>query len=430
MILMFLLLALIAFIVFHISNRIKEITNIPEYILYLIIGIIFGISGIHNLFGDIFNLFGTEVMSEVMAEYNELISLVVLMLGSSLALNFDQIKKSGKIVTFMAIVPLYIESIVMGIILYLLLQIIPLGFEVNIFETVLIGILVGPTQPAVIMPFIMKLLKKEEKTKNNIDSTFLLSSIVENFTGIPFIFILLSILISLSQSTGNISIPSVVMTSVIVIIVIIISSIIVFLIGKLYIKLTNMTLVEKISNDNQYIAYSLLTIFTAVLVVYISGPLTMLSILFGLMFGLGMNATLSTEHKVKIQHYIEHMFTLFCAPIIFLSVGGGIILSEIFSVNVILIGTIFYFVSVIVKSIIAKEYLRRHDFEEAEIKYVTTSFLAKGVGAINVIGVLTAMLVGTGYSTDTLLMYIAIIEILISFPLYTYKIKKVQENLF
>lgn len=429
LILKFLLLGLISLIVYQVSFKIKKITKIPEYILYLIIGILLGTSGIHYFLGDSFNIFGGRFLSESMAEYNELVSLVVLMIGSALALSFDQIKKSGKVVTFLAVVPLYVESIVMGILLYILLQIIPLGFDVNIFETILVGILVGPTQPAVIMPFIMKLLKNEKKTKNNVDSTFLLGSIVENFTGIPFIFVLLPILLSLSQSTENISILSVGLNALIAIIVIAISAIVVFIIGKIFIVLTNETIVKKITTDKQYILYSLFTILVAVITVFLSGPLTALSILFGLMFGLGMNASLDVQHRTKIQHYVEHIFSVFCAPIIFLSVGGEIILSEILSINVIIIGLIFYFMSVTIKSTVSSKYLRKNNFEETEINYITTSYLAKGVGAINVIGVLTAILANTDYSTDTLLMYIAIIEILVSFPLYTYKIKKVQKEL-
>lgn len=423
MILKLIIILAIAYIVYNVSMFLKSKTKIPEYIIYLIIGILLGKSGF-------LNIFGSEFLAEPMSEFNEMISLVVLMLGASLALNFAQIKKSGKVVSFLSIIPLYAESFIMGIILFFLLKVIPLGFDVNIFETILIGVLLGPTQPAVIMPHIIKLVKNEKKTKNNVDGTFLLSSILENFTGIPLIFTLAAILLTLATAKGDISVSSITLTSLLVIFVIIILAIVVFFIGKIFIKLTNNTLLNKADKKSQYLGYSLLTIVIAVAVVYISGPLAALSILSGLMFGLGMNNSMSLEKKQKIQHIIEHIFNVFCAPTIFLAVGGEIVLSEILSLNVILIGVIFYFVSVVIKSLITKYYLSKKGFTKAEIDYVKTSYLAKGVGAINVVGVVAALFAPTSYQTATLLTYIAIIEIMISFPLYNIFIKKVQENVF
>lgn len=417
------LILIIAFLVHKVSMFISSKTKIPEYLLYLLIGILLGKSGFVNVFGS-------EFLTEPMSEFNEIVSLVVLMLGASLTLNFDLIKKSGKLVSFLSVVPLYIESFVMGAVLYFILQIVPLGFEVNIFETILVAVLLGPVQPAVIMPHIIKLVKGKEKTKNNVDSTFLLSSILENFTGIPLIFTLAAILLALANTKGAVSVGSIATTSLIVIVVIIIFAIVVFFLGKLFIKITNNTLLEKCETNNQYIAYGLLSVLVAVLIVKLSGPLAALSILAGLMFGMGMNNSMRPEKRAKIQHIAEEMFNIFCAPLIFLAVGGEIVLSEIFSVKVLVVGISFFFISIVVKSLVTTLYLNKKGFTKAEIKYIKVSYLAKGVGAINVVGVLIAMFAATSYHTSTLLTYIAIIEILISFPLYNMLIKKAQENIF
>lgn len=130
----------------------------------------------------------------------------------------------------------------------------------------------------------------------------------------------------------------------------------------------------------------------------------------------------------KCQHITDEIFMKHCAPIIFLSVGASIELSKLLSLNLVIVAAIFYGISVLLKNIVMRIYLKKQGFTAGEMNYIGFSYLAKGVGAINVVGVLTAIVASTQLETDVLLSYIAIIEILISFVIYTSFIKKYENK--
>ena len=136
-------LALIFFCFFLLGSIFKRF-NLPSLLGMLLTGIILGPYAL-----DLF----TPTLLDISADLRQ-IALIVILTRAGLALNLDELKKVGRPAILMCFVPACLEII--GVII-----IAPILLNIAILDAAIMGTVLAAVSPAVIVPRMLKLIKRD-----------------------------------------------------------------------------------------------------------------------------------------------------------------------------------------------------------------------------------------------------------------------------
>lgn len=173
---MLLSLALMIFIGFMLAG-IFQLIKLPRLIGYLLTGILLGPFMLNVISNDIF-LISTDL---------RYIALVIILLRAGLSLDVKSLKQRQKEVLLLSLIPASFEilaAVILG----------PILFDLTFLESLLIGSVLAAVSPAVIVPEMLEMMKKEEGTTRSIPQLIMASASLDDI----YVIVLFSMFLTLS----------------------------------------------------------------------------------------------------------------------------------------------------------------------------------------------------------------------------------------
>lgn len=152
--------------------------NLPSLLGMLLTGIILGPYAL-----DLF----TPTLLDISADLRQ-IALIVILTRAGLALNLDELKKVGRPAILMCFVPACLE--ILGVII-----IAPILLNISILDAAIMGTVLAAVSPAVIVPRMLKLIKKGYGTNKAIPQLIMAGASVDDV----FVIVLFTALLGLTQ---------------------------------------------------------------------------------------------------------------------------------------------------------------------------------------------------------------------------------------
>lgn len=402
-----LILLLLAPLFTYLCSKLAKLTSIPPLIFYIVLGILFGSSGIVNIFAIPQVLHASSI-------YNTNISLIILFISAGLGINFVIIKKTGLTTLLLSTLPVHIEAFLMALVLYFLMHIFDTGFSLTLLQTLIITILLAMGSAAIVVSNITDHHQRGLKSPNSIGDNMLVSSVLDNFTIMILLVLVLSIVIS-NASNSSTSILFTVGLSLL-------NMFLAILFGVLqaYLAYTIIKHINRLYKLNPLFVCIVILIL-AIVSIYQVKYLASYNVLTALAIGVTFNLALSkTSDRQSAAKYVGLIYKYFAGPIIFISLGAALELDKLFNINLLLVGIISYIVASIIKGAITYFILKRSAYSHNEIKYAVANFSVKGTGAINFsIALASVFAVNNITFISDFMSYIAVIYVLISIPITT-----------
>ncbi len=418
---MLILILIMAIVLSFFAKIINNVLKVPKIITYLIFGMLFGES---NIFGSLINLnlFGNEIMQQYLNAYNGKIALIILFVSAGIGLNLGQIKNNKKKVIQLSFYPSYSEGIIIGIVLFILTLIIPGEFNRNLslIDAVIVMLFLSMSTGAVILPITKKNISTKNISINKINPLMESVSFIDLYTSF-FLIIILSIISR--QIHLNVAITIFTIGLIIKIIVLIIfSSLIACISGIIISKIISKIVFNP--NIKAMIVVGLAIIITMIL----SNLDYAINGLNAFLFGIGYNNFYNKNDKDDISIRLNKYLDYFGFPIIFITLGATIVITKLFSLEILVISTITMCGGILIKGLVGIYFLKKDNYTKQEKKFLFYSFMAKGNGAVN-FGIL--MLGGIFINSNMgvivdLLTYLAIIDILITIPISSIMLEKIK----
>ena len=173
---MLLSLALMMLIGFMLAG-IFQLIKLPRLIGYLLTGILLGPFMLNVISDDIF-LISTDL---------RYMALVIILLRAGLSLDIKSLKQRQKEVLLLSILPATFEilaAVILG----------PILFDLTFLESLLIGSVLAAVSPAVIVPEMLEMMKKDEGTKRSIPQLIMASASLDDI----YVIVLFSMFLTLS----------------------------------------------------------------------------------------------------------------------------------------------------------------------------------------------------------------------------------------
>lgn len=416
-----LLTFLFAYLLYQVSSRISQKTTIPILVIYLIIGIVFGISDLLGLLLSVFNLdfsfnlFANDLTTPILGTFSSKIALTILFVSAGIGIELKQIKSSGKIFLKLATLPAFFEGLIAGIVLFILIMIVPGHFRgsLSLIDSIIITLFLSMSTASVVLPAAQKNIKAHYLGSKNINT---LMSGVSFFDGyaVYFLIVLIVIVSHTIAAPGPVSLIPLLNNILVILLPIILAAIISFGFGLLV-----GLIIKKIK-----VNYQLKVVLTLVLAILFLPLVTILpNAINGLnAFALGIGINL-LYHQAKdyldLKYYANQMLLYFGFPIIFLAIASTIDIQKLLSPSVLFIAIITLIVGILVKGFVAAKVLAKAGYEKVDQKFTALCFAAKGNGAVN-FGLVMMYDALTNLKMSNILdflQYIAVIYILISIPI-------------
>ena len=173
---MLLSLALMLLIGFMLAG-IFQLIKLPRLIGYLLTGILLGPFMLNVISDDIF-LISTDL---------RYMALVIILLRAGLSLDIKSLKQRQKEVLLLSLIPASFEilaAVILG----------PILFDLTFLESLLIGSVLAAVSPAVIVPEMLEMMKKEEGTTRSIPQLIMASASLDDI----YVIVLFSMFLTLS----------------------------------------------------------------------------------------------------------------------------------------------------------------------------------------------------------------------------------------
>ena len=173
---MLLSLALMMLIGFMLAG-IFQLIKLPRLIGYLLTGILLGPFMLNVISDDIF-LISTDL---------RYMALVIILLRAGLSLDVKSLKQRQKEVLLLSLIPATFEilaAVILG----------PILFDLTFLESLLIGSVLAAVSPAVIVPEMLEMMKKEEGTTRSIPQLIMASASLDDI----YVIVLFSMFLTLS----------------------------------------------------------------------------------------------------------------------------------------------------------------------------------------------------------------------------------------
>lgn len=409
-----LILIIISVILFSIAQFIEKKLKIASPITYLLVGILFGESiGIIHIFGNI------ELLPN-MLNYNT-IALWIMFFGAGFNIDVSRLKAGGKDTIMLASIPAIFEGIIMTGIVYLFLQVVPLGVDLNIYELLLIMALFAMASPANVVPSCINYNMKGYAGENRITDSMITASVFDNFTPMPVT--LVAIVLVLGPSLGMELTPLIVIGAIVGAIVgmILICGISAY-IGTIMAKILA-PFSDKVANNPENKQLKIIYTFTyfiiLVIALHIIPAIKSLAVLIVIALSMGVNMKEKNQLGKSMGMTLSITFAIFGMPIVFAYVGSLINVDALLNPTMLIFGIIITYIAAMVKGLItAKIVLKDEKYTNGERTFAAIGFLPKGIVLVNFSLILMDMLnsSGLGYLIDFMIL-LAAISIVASVPL-------------
>lgn len=430
---MILVTFLFAYLLYKIGMKISQKTMIPVFVIYLILGIIFGTSDLVGSFLGLFNidfslnLLANDLTTPVLSIFSSKIALTILFISAGIGLDLVQIKNSGKTFLKLGTLPAYAEGLIGGIVLFLLITFIPGEFNksLSVIDSIIIALFLSMSTASVILPAAQSNIKQNFLGSKNINMMMLGISFFDVYA-VYFLILLIVIVAHTIAVAGQIELISLASNILIVLLPIIIAVIISFAVG----------VIMALGLKRIKISYKLKVILTIILtILYLPLPAMLPNAIGGLnafAIGLGINLLYNqAQDYTAVKVYVNQLLLYFGFPIIFLSIASTIDVQKLLSPSVLLISIIVLTVGILVKGFVSSKILNKAGYQKPDQVFTLLAFIAKGNGAVNFgLIMMYDSLTSLGMSNILeFLQYIAVIEILISIPLEIILLSKHESQL-
>lgn len=382
-----------------------KVTKVPAVIYFMLLGVIIGSYGL-NLVQYLPNI----------ALYSA-IAIVILFLVSGYGLNVPAIKASGKRTFMLSSLPAIGEGLIAGVIAVIILNVIPVFDEPSINAAAVIAIMLifAMSSPAIIIPFNMQ--GKGRGIKSPAFDELTVASVLDNFIPIPICLIFLTVGYSISNGEG-INVGSILIQTVVMVVAILITFVVSYLIGKVFALVT-----KSITNA---LALAIIGVVLTIIMFFVTGPIgASLGIIIGFGIGVGYNVSAVQEVKMPMLGASQKIYGLFLMPMVFIYVGTQIQVDQLLRVSTVVAFALVTVIAIFIKGFIAKKYLTKNGYTQADADYVSYGFAAKGIILINISLVIGSGLTNNGLDYILQMMYmLAAISIIISVPYSSVKLGK------
>ena len=146
--------------------------RIPPLVGYLLLGILLGF-----LESKYSNLLDSRLLS-LSSEIRK-IALIIILVKAGLSLDFSTLKKVARPAIFLSFLPAVIEMISIGIFA-------PLFFQISYVESFLMGSVLGAVSPAVVVPFMSKMMEEKRGTEKGIPQMLVMAASFDDIIMIVF----------------------------------------------------------------------------------------------------------------------------------------------------------------------------------------------------------------------------------------------------
>lgn len=162
------------------SDYLLKKIKLPGLIGMLVIGILFG--------PYLFNLIQPELL-KVSADWR-MIALIVILLRAGLELRRDTLNRVGKTALILACIPAILEGAIITFFA-------PILLGLTYLESAILGSIIAAVSPAVVVPFMIDLIRNKRGTKKGIPTMILSASSVDD------VFVIVIFTILLGMYTGS-----------------------------------------------------------------------------------------------------------------------------------------------------------------------------------------------------------------------------------
>lgn len=410
-----LLLFVISLATFFIANFIKGKLKIAPPIIYLALGVIFGVElGVFNFFGNVELLPNLNVYNSNM--------LLLMFFGAGFSTDIKMLKNSGKLASKLFTIPVCIEAVTVAFLIFALTSLLPvLGFKLTFFESLLITSLFAMSSPANIIPISSSLGAQGYGVKNAVPSTVTIASIGDNFA--PFPLVLIAMLFSIVPKLDGLSLSP--LMSILALVGLTIGIVLIgcigILLGIIVSKLLNpfaKIISQSKNNKVYYVLYAVAAFVLVCLAINLSGPLKSLGILIAATAGGAIKANDKYGIAGSVGMSVSAIFAICGMPIVFMYVGSLIKLQTLFNPATLLFSLIITAVAIIVKGATVFALLRNTNYTKGEKLFAASACVPKGVTLVNFTILLLPILssVNMMYVIDFAIM-LAAVSVLITIPL-------------
>ncbi len=430
-----LLLIGLSLILFKIAQFIQAKTKVLPLITYLILGVIFGSGGL-ALLNENFYFFDNVNYFPNISRYSTFM-LYLMFIGAGFSLNIKKDKDAPKkeknpIATRLMTIPVYIESIVVGTLMYAFSKLGIFGFELTYWECLFLAVTLAMASPANVIPLTMKKMGEGKTGNKGIMNSVILASASDFITPLPIMLIALILL--LRNAVGlELSIPLAIIGSLLVLITLTAFGVAFgFLLSKILSPLGKKY--AESGKPTTYFSLAYYLIFVVVLlfameVPAIASALGLFGIFFALFFGAGINSFDSTGLKAKVRLDLTKFFALFGTPIVFTKVGAGISLLVLADIKNVILILIILAISCLVKVVVSYYSIKNIEgLDKGDIRYAAVCAIPKGIAIINFSLVLQPMIASYDSYYLTFMMTLASISVLITLPIGITLINKIGDE--
>lgn len=434
-------LFLLSIILFYIAKFISKKTKIPSVMIYLFLGIIFGVGGLAH-FNSSFYIFGlgNNFLNEGVSKYNSIVVLL-LFFEAGYSIDLKPFTKEGrknipddgstKDVLKLSIIPAYFEIFVMCILGYFIYNFFPgTNIKLSIVEVGIVAGVFALNSSSVIIPACMKYISAGKMGSKNLAKTLIISSISDNFTPMPLILIFVMMLIG---GSIGISINPFVIIPVTIILIIAIIFISLFF-GKLITYIFNFVGIKVVQNKLNISVYAILLFIMMLLFVtllkqinpLVDGIVSLFGIVIAAFIGTGVNFFEKNNLGSKLGSQTAKFFTIFGMPIMFFSVGSSIEVTQFSKVVYVLMFIVITLLSIVTKSV-AELYILRNGYNLGDKKFAVSTLIAKGVTLIN-FSVILVPILGPNEPLIKIMTALAAVSLTLTLPVAIVLMNSKGEN--
>lgn len=398
-------------------------TKLPATIYLLVTGILLGQYGLFNLLGE-GNVLGFDNLQTTLAGVSG-IAIFILFLNSGIGLDLNSIKNTGKEVVLLSTIPVHVEGIILSLVAYLLLvTVFPgLGYSaIPLLAFIPIMLIGAMSSPVLVIP--EALTAKTEGKKSKIFDNMIIATIVDAFTPFPLIIISLVLLITSVNGNSDMSIPMLVLITII-------GCIVAYLLGYVFglifgIVIKKSTTTEEVNKT--WLLVILMNVLSVALVL-VSGPLKGLGILITVGIGVGINTKLSPELKMSVLGKSQKLFGMFFFPIVFIYVGTQVQVSKLLDPIMIFALLIITILAPVVKGQVSRLILRKNGYTKQEQTYADHAFFLKGIVLINMSVLIGPLFINLGLDSALDFLYLlAAVEVIVTIPYGVVRLAKDRVN--
>lgn len=387
-----------------IGFKLSEKTKIPLMLLLILTGLLFGVSGFINIFGN-------ETIQPSISQYSNLISVPLIFIMAGFSIDIDLIKKNKSATVKLGVIPVYVTLVAITIAAMAYFKIT--GFynlgttteSFNFIGALLFAFMVVVSAPVLVVPAALKV----KPTEHGVGVTMIAGSIIDNYTALPVAFIAIANGYIISQG-GSLT-PLMVVG---IIIGIIVSIGVLGGLGILVARLTNKILLsfsfmDDLLMNKQLVACLIYTVICIALVAglgaipVIGSLIKALALIFVITYGAGLGLSMSPEQKASMAPNWQKFLLLFGLPVMFIGLGGRTDLSLLLNGKVIGFIVTMFIVNRGIKGFITSRVLKSEGFNEEERKIGARLALFDGASPVNLSIAIAPALVLVGQSDMTAL---------------------------